>query len=178
MKNVLKGALAGMIAAAPMTIVMELLHRSFPRERRRPLPPERITMNVARAVGIREHFADEGARLGATLIAHFGYAAATGAVYALLKQKSAAAPASDLAARDSVAFISPALDGALYGVAVWTVSYLGFVPASGLLTAATKHPAERNATMIVSHVVWGATLGATFDKMADVRQDDARRVKS
>jgi hypothetical protein len=58
------------------------------------------------------------------------------------------------------------LAGAGFGVAVWAGSYLGWLPAAGILSPATEHPPRRNALMIASHVVWGATAGVVFDKLA------------
>jgi hypothetical protein len=54
------------------------------------------------------------------------------------------------------------MKGAAYGVAVWTGSYLGWIPTLGLLKPATRHPAERNALMLAAHLVWGAALGGTL----------------
>jgi hypothetical protein len=51
------------------------------------------------------------------------------------------------------------LAGTLYGLVVWGASYLGLVPALGLLSPATRHPRRRNALMIAAHLVWGAALG-------------------
>jgi hypothetical protein len=48
--------------------------------------------------------------------------------------------------------------GAVFGVAVWSASYLGWIPATGLLRFGTTHPARRNGLMIAVHLVWGAAL--------------------
>jgi hypothetical protein len=51
------------------------------------------------------------------------------------------------------------LKGMMFGLAVWTVSYLGWLPLLfGLLSSATQHPSCRNALMIVAHLVWGTTI--------------------
>jgi putative membrane protein len=42
---------------------------------------------------------------------------------------------------------------------VWTISYVGLLPLSGLFEPATEQPARRNALMIAAHVVWGLGLG-------------------
>lgn len=160
MNRLLTGALAGVIAAVPMTVTMEALHRSFPTERHRPLPPERITMTITEGIGVRRYLDEERKRIGVTLIAHFGYAATTGALYAaLMPQKQ------QNFSRKSDWTPTPALTGALYGVGVWTVSYLGWIPATGLLTSATKHKAQRNLLMIASHIVWGAALGLAYQRL-------------
>lgn len=46
---------------------------------------------------------------------------------------------------------------------VWTVSYLGWVPALGLLTPAGRHPSRRNARMIAAHLVWGTVITAATE---------------
>ena len=46
--------------------------------------------------------------------------------------------------------------GIAEGLAVWTVSYFGWVPAANILRRASTHPFRRTALMIGAHVVWGA----------------------
>jgi uncharacterized membrane protein YagU involved in acid resistance len=58
------------------------------------------------------------------------------------------------------------VNGVAYGLGVWTASYLGLLPALGLLAPATEHPARRNALMIAAHVVWGASLGITAKRLS------------
>ena len=139
----LAGALAGLAATVPMTVAMEAMHRRLPQRQRYPLPPRKITMRAAGAVGVR-HKLDEPERLGLTLAAHFGYGTAAGALYGPLSNR-VKGPA--------------AVKGMGYGLLVWAGSYLGLLPALGLLSPATDHPPRRNALMIAAHLVWGATLG-------------------
>jgi hypothetical protein len=80
------GAVAGCVATTPMTIAMEIMHRQFPDRERDPLPPRQITMQVAEAVGGKEHL-DEEERVGLTLLAHFGLGTAAGALYGLLARR-------------------------------------------------------------------------------------------
>ena len=94
--------------------------------------------------------------LGATIASHFAYGAVTGAIYAPLARSIP---------------LSPALAGATYGLAVWAGSYLGWLPAAGILSPAYKHPARRTALMIAAHLVWGVTAGVLVNKFSD---DDAR----
>jgi hypothetical protein len=61
------------------------------------------------------------------------------------------------------------LAGVGFGLAVWAVSYLGWLPAAGILSPATEHPARRNALMIGAHVVWGATTGLAVGRLSDGR---------
>ena len=136
--------LAGVVATAPMTAAMLAMHRMLPPRERYPLPPRRVTMNVAGAARVRHHM-DEPQRLGATVAAHFGYGAAMGGIFAALHRK---APGPVVA------------KGIAWGLIVWSVSYLGLLPALRLHRPATREPGGRNALMIIAHVVWGATLGA------------------
>jgi uncharacterized membrane protein YagU involved in acid resistance len=145
MRRALKGAIAGTLATVPMTLVMLTLHRRLPASRRYPLPPQEITVEMARRAGAKE-LAHGRKLLGATLVSHFSYGAATGALYSMM------APPRELT--------RGVLWGTAYGVSVWAASYLGWVPALRILVPATRHPRERNALMIAAHIVWGSALGA------------------
>lgn len=141
--GVVGGAAAGCAATLPMTLVMEALHRRLPPSERYPLPPRRITMRMADAVGVRPCMS-ESERLAATLAAHFAMGTAAGATYGLL-------------ARDLPG--PAALKGAAFGLGVWAANYVGLLPAFGVLRPATRHPPRRIALMIAAHMVWGAIAG-------------------
>jgi uncharacterized membrane protein YagU involved in acid resistance len=141
--KMLAGAAAGFVATVPMTVAMELMHRRLPWTHREPLPPRKITMRAMKAIGVR-HKLNESERMGLTLAAHFGYGSGMGAVYG---------PVSDRVKAP------PVVKGMGFGLVVWAASYLGIVPAMGLIEPATRHRAQRNALMIAAHLVWGATLG-------------------
>lgn len=141
--TVLGGLAAGALATIPMSLAMEALHRRLPWRERYPLPPRQVTMRLARRLRLERHLG-EPERTGVTLLAHFGYGAAGGAVYASL--------ASWLP-------MPPIAGGTVFGVLVWLGSYLGWLPAMGILAPATRHPARRNALMIGAHLLWGATTG-------------------
>ena len=149
-KNLLAGAAAGFAATVPMTAAMIGMHQTIlPPRHRYPLPPRRITMNVARTFGVK-HELDETKRQALTLAAHFGYGSGMGALYAVL------VPQLDRAAGRRV---PRAASGVGWGLIVWAGSYLGVLPALGLHEPATRHPARRNLLMILAHVVFGAMLG-------------------
>lgn len=131
-----------------MTIAMVWMHRRLPRYERYPLPPSLITQNLEEAADVdpvppRPH-------LALTLVNHFGYGAAVGALY------------GPTAGR----FRAPAaVKGVGWGLVVWTFSYLVMLPAVGLLSPATRHPARRNGLMILAHVVWGGVTGWLADRL-------------
>jgi uncharacterized membrane protein YagU involved in acid resistance len=133
------GSAAGFAATLPMSVAMELMHRRLPPQERYPLPPRQITASVAESAGLEPHL-DEPQKFTLTLLAHFGYGAAAGALYAPLAGRSP---------------LPAPLAGVIFGLVVWTTSYLGWLPAARILRPATEHPWRRNALMIAAHVVWG-----------------------
>ncbi|HEX8285383.1 MAG TPA: DUF6789 family protein [Pyrinomonadaceae bacterium] len=152
MNRILLGALAGLAATAPMTLAMKLMHEQLPREERYPLPPRQVTEGVAEKAGVNKQLGEDE-REAATWASHFAYGTACGALYGALAGGRA----------DS----HPLLAGVGFGVAVWAGSYLGWLPAAGIIAPATEHPARRNALMIAAHVVWGATTGAALAGLSD-----------
>lgn len=146
--RLLRGAAAGMIATAPMSAVMLGWHRKLPWWQQGPLPPSTLTSRVLRAVGLKK--LENEAHGPLTWISHFGYGAAGGALFPLAESLLRPLPAPILA------------KGMLYGLLIWTGSYLGWIPAVNLLEPATEHPKERNLLMIVAHFVWGGTLAALY----------------
>jgi putative membrane protein len=148
LEDLLKGAAAGAIATVPMSIFMVLGWMLLPRRERYALPPYEVTGEVLEKAGLDDHM-DEPQLTTATLLAHFGFGAATGALYGRLEDNLP---------------LQPALKGAVAGLAVWVGSYLGWIPALDILKPATRHPLRRNALMIFVHLVWGAALGLVFEK--------------
>lgn len=137
------GLIAGTVATGPMTVAMILWHRRLPASERYPLPPREITEKVTHAAGVRYKM-EESTHSAATLIAHFGYGATAGLLYAFLAGEVRA---------------GALLKGIAFGLFVWSASYLGLLPATGILEPATEHPPRRNLMMIGAHVIWGAALG-------------------
>lgn len=160
MNDLLKGTLAGFIATAPMTLAMVAMHRMLPRRQQYRLPPRQVTMSILSSTLAKQQL-EEPDRANATLISHFAYGAACGALYAPLASRLRPPGASA---------------GVAAGVAVWTVSYLGLLPALKILEPATRHPAERNALMIAAHVVWGSVTGALVERM--LKEEDRVDVAS
>jgi len=146
----LQGAGAGLLATLPMTIFMLMAWKRLPEREQYPLPPRLITRNVVQRVESPQELGDQ--KLTAlTLLLHFLYGALTGSLYATLEQWIP---------------LNPSLKGSLYGVSVWAGSYLGWIPAFGILSPATKHPWRRNVLMIAAHLVWGTALGV-FTRLLD-----------
>lgn len=130
---------------------MVAMHKTLPAHEQEPLPPRQIVENAASQAGV-DLGPDEEGRKAATLAAHFGYGASVGAMYG---------PFAGITGLPRVA------EGMLFGLAVWGGSYLGLLPGAGLYRSATDESSERNALMIAAHLVWGGTLGALVEKLAD-----------
>jgi uncharacterized membrane protein YagU involved in acid resistance len=138
-----QGGLTGLVATAPMTAAMLLMHRMLPPHEREALPPRQITMQVARKARVA-HDLDRGERKAATLAAHYSFGTAMGTVYGLVCSQG----------------LRPGVStGMMYGLCVWAGNYLGMLPGLGLLSPATKHPPRRTLLMVVAHLVWGAVVG-------------------
>ena len=147
-----KGALAGSIATGPMTVVMLLIYHLLPRpERLLPHPPELITRRMLgdQAPGGRD------TPRWLIWVLHFGYGGGAGAVYAPLARRLP---------------LPPVLRGVAFGLGVWFVSYMGWLPAVDILPPAHKHPTRRNVMMISAHIVWGAVLDLVLTRLG---QEDA-----
>ncbi|MBW3636585.1 MAG: DUF1440 domain-containing protein [Armatimonadetes bacterium] len=155
MNRIISGALAGFAATAPMTLVMLVFHR-WPRHEAEPLPPQQITEEIAERTGLESHL-DENRLTVATGAAHFGFGAAGGAVYGLLADKIP---------------LPPALKGAVWGLMVWSVSYLGWIPAARILRPATQHSAQRNGLMIAAHLVWGVAMAFLAETVAQDEKEE------
>jgi uncharacterized membrane protein YagU involved in acid resistance len=150
-RKLLQGAAAGFFATAPMSISMLLGWTLLPRREKYALPPRLITEEVAERTGI-EQKRGEDELVGLTILSHFGYGALSGSIYALFEQRVR---------------IHSSLKGALAGLAIWIGSYLGWLPAAGILRPATRHPWRRNLLMILAHLVWGVTLGEVTRKLTE-----------
>lgn len=139
MNRYLAGAIGGLLATVPMTVAMVTLYRHLPRNERYPLPPSEITQDVMQRAGQGQRL-DDSQHTGLSLTAHFAYGALTGAIYPLTRERVA----------------HPILYGSGYGLAIWGASYLGWIPALGILPPATRQPTHRRRLMIGVHLIWGA----------------------
>jgi putative membrane protein len=142
------GLVAGLTATLPMTVVMEVGHALLPDHERYSLPPAEILH------ALEEKTLDKPlpkpVHSIATVIGHFMYGSMNGGVYAAMMSRLPG---------------SPLLRGSLFGLGLWMVSYLGWLPAAGILQPASKHPARRRALMILAHLVWGSVTGVLADSM-------------
>ena len=139
------GAMAGLVGTMAMTSAMARLHRRLPQPERYPLTPREI---VDSTLDVEE---EESAR-DLTIVSHFAYGAACGAIVAAVDSRPRTGA------------------GAAAGVLVWLGSYMGWIPALAILKPATRHPARRNLLMIAVHLVWGAATAKAMRELADARE--------
>lgn len=139
-RTALGGAAAGTAATGAMSVVMLAAKRAGWMGKQ---PPERIVEAGLDAAGVRRSKREQR---GLSVAAHLGYGALCGALFAPLATKLRAVPA-------------PAA-GVAYALTVWAVSYLGWVPALGIMPPAHRDRPGRPAAMIAAHVVFGGVLGS------------------
>jgi uncharacterized membrane protein YagU involved in acid resistance len=141
--RLLTGTVAGTLATIPMTAYWEYMHTHLPGEPPRPLPPREIVEAIAVKRGVSRQMSERDMQ-NAAMFAHVGYGALTGALFGAL------APARPPAAIGA---------GMLFGLCIWTASYLGWLPAAGVRHSPRYDQPARTALMISSHLVWGAATG-------------------
>ncbi len=113
------------------------------------LPPRKITRKALDAV--TDAPKSKAAIDVATAVAHFGYGLGTGALFGLLfrsTRRLGAAP----------------VQGALFGAAVWAASYMGWIPAVGIMPPPQRDRPDRPVVMFLGHLVFGGILGAVVGR--------------
>jgi len=148
MNRLVAGAAAGAAATVPMTVFWETMHRRLDGEPPRPLPPREVAEGLAVKAGINRQL-DEVQMERLAMALHVGYGTVTGALFGLLAPR---APARGIAA------------GMLFGLGVWTASYLGWLPATGVRHSPRWDQPARTRLIVASHLVWGATAGALLSR--------------
>lgn len=149
-KRLLIGGLAGLIASIPMAGVMMGLDRVLPKKKRsltdvlHPLPPKLITRRLSLWSQMGQTTRPGKQWDLATWLGHLGYGAATASLFPVISRRLP---------------IPAALRGILFAMGVWTASYMGWLPALGILPPANQQTPRRNAIMILSHMSWGTGIG-------------------
>jgi uncharacterized membrane protein YagU involved in acid resistance len=137
-----KETFAGFVATIPMTLFMLATQRLLPKGQRYELPPELITRELAHRARLQIHWKKKQILAG-TLLSHFAYGAAVGALYRPLEKKE---------------WLPAPIKGTFFGLLVWLISYFGLLPLLGLSASAQREPLRRNLMMVVAHALWGSTL--------------------
>lgn len=136
-RTLARGAAAGLVATCTMSAVLVVARATGWLGEP---PPRKLTRRVLDRIGIRAR----GKKLDvATLVAHAGYGVGTGILYAMIPGRRA-----------------PVMRGTAFGLGVWAASYMGWIPAVGLMARPKNDRPGRPTSMILAHLVFGATLGA------------------
>src|SRR5215213_2127761 len=147
LRKSLQGAMAGLVATAPMSIFMLVGWKLLPRYEKYHLPPRLITEEITERVGIEDRL-NEKELVGLTIFSHFGYGALFGWLYAIFEQRVP---------------LHASLKGALTGLGVWAGSYLGWLPILGVpLGLDAGYMIYRGAT---GHCVFYQMLGINRAEM-------------
>lgn len=157
------GAGAGVAATLAMTGLMYgaqqlgLLGRS---------PPRRIVEHALSRLGVRRKL-PSSVRWGLAAIAHLGFGASQGALYALLQ---------DFAGRRVAALRKPTVStGVPFALAVWAASYAGWIPALDILPEPRNDRPGRPTSIVLAHIVYGATLSEVLKRSRESRSNSQRR---
>jgi hypothetical protein len=148
MNRLIAGAAAGAAATVPMTMFWEFMHPRLEGEPPRPLPPREVAEALAVKAGVNRHL-DEVHIEQLAMALHVGYGTLTGALFGLV------------APRDRMRGVAA---GMLFGLGVWTASYLGWLPATGVRHSPRWDQPARTRLIIASHLVWGACAGALMTR--------------
>ncbi|MGE0528212.1 MAG: DUF6789 family protein [Bdellovibrionales bacterium] len=146
MKSSVAGFWAGVLATGPMTYVMIKMFETLPREEKSPLPPATLSFQLTPLSS--RLWRREQASLA--LLSHFLYGGSTGIFYAKLRPHLAC---------------GPRVSGVVFGLSLWAVSYLGWIPSLGLRAAAQRMPPSRNFLMVLAHLLWGLSLGYAEERL-------------
>jgi uncharacterized membrane protein YagU involved in acid resistance len=118
------------------------------------MPPEKITATMLDRAGVGHSGAQQDAL--ATVL-HFGFGATAGAAFGVI------------APRPLIVRV-PA--GLAYGAAIWGVSYMGWVPALGIMPPADRDRRDRQTVMLAAHLVYGTALAVMVGSRARTTNDE------
>ena len=139
MKRAARGAAAGVVATGVMSLLMVAARRAGLMGR---MPPEKITARLLRSAGLPHGRRTQDA---AATALHFGFGAGAGALFGATVRRSR---------------LPPVLAGSVFGAGVWLVSYMGWVPALGIMPPPQDDRPGRPQSMLLAHLVYGGVLGA------------------
>lgn len=130
-------AIGGLAAGLGATVIMSLAFAAAKKAHALPtLPPMIIVRDIS------PQLRDDSAPSVAA-IAHVSYGALAGAAFSVLVPRGWGNP----------------ITGALFGIGVWAVGYEGWLPFLGILPPAHKDARPRAVSILLAHVIYGASLG-------------------
>jgi hypothetical protein len=150
-----RGALAGAAGTAVMTLMMRKVAPKVVPEDMRPdeFVPKKAVEWAEEEAG-RPHALTEAQEMKAALGAHLSYGSSMGALYGLARSRMDGIPAP--------------LSGTLFGMAVWALSFEGWMPALGVAKPPTERSPKKVPMPIMAHLVYGAITALAFDALGVV----------
>ena len=145
LSDALTGALGGFLGSLPLTFGALWTKAQRPWYERTALRQVEVTEHLVTRMGFADRVSDRQME-SLALALHTGFGVSMGALYGMLAGRSRLP-----------AFVS----GGLWGAAVWSGSYLGWIPQAKLARSAKHDTPEMNATMFSSNVLWGMITSLT-----------------
>ena len=135
------GALGGAAGTATMSALMLVAQRAGVMGQQ---PPEKIAEAAVQQAGLPGITGVQQNALA--VLAHFGFGAGMGVAFEMLHRRLGPK-------------VPAVVGGGLFGVAVWAAAYRGVVPWLGIMPHPERDRPGRPTSMVLAHVVWGATTG-------------------
>jgi hypothetical protein len=150
--SAVRGALAGAAGTAVMTLMMKKVAPQVIPEEMRPdeFVPKRVVEWVEAEAG-QPNALTESQEVKAAMGAHFSYGSGMGAAYGL--------------ARSAMDGIPAPLAGAMFGLALWGLSFEGWMPALGVQEATTEKPPKKWPMPIMAHLMYGVTTALAYEAL-------------
>lgn len=158
------GALAGVAGGLAMTVMVQKVAPKVLPEEMRPdgFAPKKAVEWTEEETGHSEALS-EGQEMKAAMVGHLGYSAAAGAVYGL--------------AREEVRSVPTPLAGAALGLALWVLSFEGWMPAVGIMERTTEKPMMKWPAPIMGHVLFGVVTALAFEGLEALRGRTGERAR-
>lgn len=123
------------------------------------MPPRIIVERGLHTAGIKGHLS-RATRQTASAVAHLGFGASQGAIYACLLDTIPQLREPPISVGASSITAVP------YALLVWATSYAGWIPALGIMPPPSRDRPGRPTSMLISHVVFGVALAAALRALA------------
>lgn len=164
----LRGAGAGVAATVAMSGLMLVAQRAGLLGRS---PPRHIVEHGLARLHLRRKVPRTERQLLAAL-AHLGFGASQGALYAALHTWFGPRLPRSRSQRGGASRPPTAATGVPFALLVWATSYAGWIPALGILPSPSRDRPGRPLSMVLAHVVYGAVLASTLRKMPGTPRRD------
>jgi uncharacterized membrane protein YagU involved in acid resistance len=155
MDAAVRGALGGVAGGLAMYGMKQTVApKVLPKDMRREGFAPKKAVEWAEETAGHPDVLTEDQEMKAAMAAHLAYSAGFGALYGLVRRRADGVPAP--------------LAGALFGLAVWKVSFDGWMPALGIMEATTEMPMKKWPPDIMGHAIYGAATALAYEALENV----------